>query len=180
MAQQTNLEGLRDQIITQLFGRRIGFARGNDVASDPEYLAGFAGVRQPITGFSSGGTTVTSTDVASDISPSGITAVGATGASATTAYTLAAPVPGVLKTLFNPTTGAVTVLTTGAGAFICSTASITSTHGSMTFAGKGNFCLLVGLSTALWGVVSDGGLASVQLTSAASTALSFTRNVTFV
>ena len=161
MAQQTDLEGLRNQIVTQLFGRRFGFTPGNGVQTAPDYLAGPKGFREPISGFSSGGTTVTSTSVASDIPPHGVTVVGATGASATTAYTLAAPVPGVTKTLFNPTTGAVTVLTTAAGAFICSTGSAASTYGSISFVGKGAYADLIGLTTALRGLKVNLAITSV-------------------
>ena len=91
----------------------------------------------------------------------GFSMVGASAASGTTLYTLAAPVPGVRKVLFVPTTGYAVVGTTAAGAFICSTASITSTYGYITFAGKGNVCELIGLTTALWGVLTNYAITTV-------------------
>ena len=164
MAQQTDLEGLRNQIVTQLFGRRMGFTPGNGVQTDPNFLAGPKGFREVLGGFSSGGTTITSTSVASQIPPYGFTAVGATGASATTAYDLAAPVPGIEKLLMNLTTGQAVIGTTAAGAFICSSGSITSTFGIITIAPKGAFLRLMGVTTALWAVtgmaqISTGGAA---------------------
>ncbi len=155
MAQDATLQGLRNQYLTQIHGRRL--------ALDPnDYLVGPRDLRLQVSGFSSGGSTVTSTSVASNIDPFGYTVVGATGASATTAYTLAAPVPGVRKVIFNPTTGGVTVLTSAAGALIITTGSITSTFGQFSMAAKGAYVELVGLSTALWGVmgvsqISTGG-----------------------
>jgi hypothetical protein len=160
MAQNATLEGLRNQIVKSLFGRNIGLTFGQSTETNPEYLGGVKGYRVPVTGFSSGGSTVTSTSVASDISPTGFTAIGATGASATTAYTLAAPVPGTEKILFNPTTGQAVVLTTGAGAFVCSSGSITSTFGTITMAPKGSFVRLAAASTALWVVVGDARIST--------------------
>ena len=149
MAQDATLQGLRSQLITSIKGRRL--------ALDPnDYLVGPRALREQIEGFSSGGSTITSTSVATPLVAYGVSVVGATGASATTAYLLAAPVPGVTKTIFNPTTGGVTVLTTAAGAFVCSTASAASTQGSITFVGKGACVDLIGLTTAL----SDGGIGS--------------------
>lgn len=161
MAQNATLEGLRNQIVKSLFGRSLGFTPGQSTETNFEFLAGVKGFREPITGWSSGGSTLTSTSVASDLPAYGVSLVGATAASATTAYTLAAPVPGVRKILFNPTTGQAVILTTGAGAFICSSASITSTQGTITFVGKGAMAELVGLSTALWGLVTNLAITTV-------------------
>ncbi len=180
MAQKTKLNALRDQLITQIHGRRLGLGPGNSSDTSPHYLMGIASIREQVDGWNSDGTTVTSTDVTTLIPPYGVTMVGATGASATTAYQLSAPVPGVRKTIFNATTGAVTVLTTAQGAFICSTGSAASTYGSFSFIGKGNYVDLIGVTTNLWGVVSGNSINTVQLTSAASTSVTFTPNVSFV
>lgn len=163
MAQDTSLNGLRSALITSIFGRRLALAAGNSSDSNPEYLVGVRALREQVEGVSSAGSTLTSTSVASNLSPFGMSLVGATGASATTAYNLAAPVPGVTKRIFNPTTGQAVVFTTGAGAFICSTGSITSTLGSITLSAKGAFVELYALTTALWGVtgisqISTGGI----------------------
>jgi hypothetical protein len=153
MAQNTSLEGLRSQLLTQVHGRRL--------ALDPnEYLVGPKELRVQVEGFNAG-TTVTSTSVASNLSAWGVSLLGATLASGTTAYNLAAPVPGVRKTLFCPTTGVANVLTTGAGAFILTTGSAASTYGIISFAGKGNVCEMIGITTALWAVLTNYSITSV-------------------
>src|SRR2546422_740349 len=117
MAQDTSLNGLRNSIITSLYGRRIGL-------DSSDYLTGPRAIREQVEGVSSAASTIVSTSVTNNLSAYGLSLVGATGATATTAYTLAAPVTGVVKRLFNPTTGLAVILTTAAGAFICSTGSI--------------------------------------------------------
>ena len=154
MAQNTLLEGLRSQILTQIFGRRLGLTPGNSSDSAAEYLAGFKAVRMGISGVTSG-STIVSTSVSTPLPAFGISLIGASGASGTTAYLLAAPVPGVRKYLFNPTTGLAVVGTTDAGAFVASSGSITSTYGILTFAGKGANIELMGLTTALWGAMGQ-------------------------
>jgi hypothetical protein len=160
MAQDTSLNGLRNQFLTAIHGRRL--------ALDPnDFLVGPKALREQVEGWNAAGSTVTSTSVATALSAWGVSLLGSSGASGTTAYTLAAPVPGVRKTLFIPTTGYAVVLTSGAGAFVCSTASVTSTYGTITFAGKGNFLELLGLTTSLWGALGPNGT-------------SITTNVSFV
>lgn len=153
MAQITDLEGLRSQVLKSLFGRRIGL--DND-----GYLVGPPGVRQPVMGVTDGSTLVST--ASATVPAYGVSMVGSTGTSASTGLALDAPVPGVEKTLINVTTGQAVVGTTAAGAFICSTGSITSTFGTITMAAKGAVCELIGLTTALWGVksvnyISTGG-----------------------
>lgn len=160
MALDSSLNGIRNRFITQLHGRRLFLTFGNSSDNSPHYLGGPVAHIAPVDGWSAGGSTVTSTSVANLIPPYGVTVVGATGASATTAYLLAAPVPGVSKTIFNPTTGGATILTTGSGAFICSTGSAASTQGSITFLGKGSYVDLIGLTTALWGLRTFIGTAT--------------------
>ena len=154
MALKTDIENLRNSIITSLFGRRLGL-------DQYDTLTGPKGFRDPVDGWNTAGTTLVSTSVASNIPAYGMTVVGATGASATTAYTLAAPIPGVCKRIFNPTTGAVTILTTGAGAFICSTGSVASTQGTISFVGKGAYVELWGLTTSLWGLAENLAITTV-------------------
>jgi hypothetical protein len=163
MAYDTSKEGLRNRLVKSIFGRNLGFADANN-----DVVGGPLGYQTPVDGWSSAGSTLTSTSVTNNLPAGGCSVIGASGASGTTAYTLAAPIPGVTKTLFNPTTGVAVVGTTGASAFICSSGSITSTLGIITFAGKGGVCVLQGLTTALWGVISPApGVAS------ASTAVTF-------
>ncbi len=161
MALDTSLNGIRNTLITQIYGRRLGLGPGNSSDQNSHYLGGAAAFREQVDGWSSAGSTVTSTSVASLIPPYGITMVGATGASATTAYQLSAPVPGVVKWLFNPTTGAVTVLTTAQGAFVCSTGSAGTTQGTIAFVGKGAYACLLGLTTSLWGLAENLGITTV-------------------
>ncbi len=161
MAQDTSLNGLRNQLLTQIFGRRLALAPGNSSDSNIEYLVGPRALREQVEGFSSAGSTITSTSVASLLSPYGVSVVGATGASATTAYQLAAPVPGVRKVIFNPTTGQANIGTTAQGAFICSTASAASTQGNIFLVGKGAYAELMGLTTALWGLMEDLAITTV-------------------
>jgi len=161
MAQDTSLNGLRNQILTSIFGRRLGL----DSAG---FLVGPNDFRSQVEGVSSAGSTVVSTAVTTPLSNYGCSLVGSSGASATTAYILSAPTPGVYKTLFVPTTGyavvIATTISTGAGtagAFICSSGSVTSTHQTITLSGKGASLTLVGLTTGLWGALLGSG----QLTS---------------
>lgn len=154
MAQDTSLNGLRSQLLTSIFGRRLALAPGNSSDANVEYLVGVRAVREQVEGVSSAGSTITSTAVTNNLSPFGVSLIGASGASGTTAYNLAAPVPGVRKILFNATTGNAVVGTTAAGAFIASSGSAASTYGILTFAGKGANIEMVGLTTALWGVLA--------------------------
>lgn len=161
MAQNASLEGLRSQLVTQIYGRRLGLSAGNSSDTNAEYLVGPRAFRDVVGGVSSAGSSITSTDVTSIIPAYGVTLVGATGASATTAYQLAAPVPGVRKTLFNPTSGNATVLVSGAGAVMDSTAS--NALVSMKLNAAGAFVELIGLTTAVWGIInvsqiSTGGI----------------------
>ena len=153
MALDTSLEGVRNRLITSIFGRRLGLETNNA-------LAGMVGTIEPISGFTSGGTTLTSTSVATNIPAYGFTAVGASGASATTAYLLDAPIPGVRKTLFVPTTGYAVVLAS-TGAFYCTSGSVTSTYQIATFTGKGNVIDMIGITTALWGVLTNYAITTV-------------------
>jgi len=160
MPKDTSLNGLRGQIITSVHGRRLGLDTDG-------FLVGHTGERVTVQGVSSAGSTVVSTSVATPLLNYGVSLVGASAASATTGYTLTAPTPGCRKTLFVPTTGyAVVTVTTdstgvGAGAFLCSTASVTSTQQQITLTGKGAMCELVGLTTALWGVITPAGVTTV-------------------
>lgn len=151
MSQNTLLEGLRSQILDSIKGRKFGL----DVNSDLVVRS----VRQPVMG-TTGGTTILSTASAT-LPAYGVSMVGSSGTSGATSYVLDAPIPGVRKTIFNPTTGTVVLGTTAAGAFICSTGSATSTYGYATFAGKGNILEMIGLTTALWGVVTNYGISTV-------------------
>ena len=159
MAQDTSLNGIRNTIVTQIYGRRLGLGPGNSSDATAHYLDGIAGVREQVEGWSSAGSTVTSTSVASFLSPYGVSVLGATAASGTTGYTLSAPVPGVRKTLLCITTG-YAVVTLASGNFI-STGSAASTYTIATFTGKGNVLDLVGLTTSQYGVLTNYAITTV-------------------
>ena len=153
MAQDTSLNGLRSQYLTQIHGRRL--------ALDPnDYLVGPRDLRVQVEGGSSAGSTVITTSVVggTTLSNWGISMVGATGASASTAYTLPPPIPGVRKIIFNPTTGHAqfsTTVNTTSVSYICSTGSVTSTYNLVSLYGKGTNVELIGLTTALWGLLGS-------------------------
>jgi hypothetical protein len=157
MALDTSLNGIRNRLITQIHGRRLGLASGNSSDQGAHYLAGPAAAISPIEGWSAAGSTIVSTSVANQLVPYGVSVVGATGASGTTGYTLSAPVPGVDKTIFCPTSG-YAVITLASGNFI-TTASSTCTIA--TFSGKGQTLKLTGLSTAWYGVMNYQNITSV-------------------
>ena len=154
MAQDVSLEGLRSQIIHSYDGRKDG--RDKD-----EFSLGLKDIRLGQDGWKTAGTTIVSTSYgvgtagSSYLQPFGVSVVGATGASATTGYMLGVPVPGVYKTLINPTTGYAVINTTAAGAFIASTGSATSTHGNITMGGKGCNIQMFALTTALWAALTQ-------------------------
>lgn len=131
-------------ILTSLHGRLLGLDRYGNVET-PQ-------------GFRTANITTAST--AASLKNNGITTLGSSaGGSAT--YQLDAPVPGIEKTLI--ATGASTgqiVSSTGSGATFGST---TGAAVFATFTGLGQSLRLVGLSTALWGVV--GGRGTVALSS---------------
>lgn len=159
MAQDTSLTGLRNQLVTSLFGRRLGLAPGNSSDQTVHYLVGHVSERVPVEGWNSAGSTITSTSVASFLAPYGVSLVGATAASGTTAYTLSAPVPGVRKTIFANTTGNA-VVTLASGNFI-SSGSAASTYTIATFTGKGNVLELMGISTAHYAVLTNYAITTV-------------------
>lgn len=159
MAQDTSLNGIRNTLITQMYGRRLGLGPGNSSDTTSHYLGGIAAVREPVEGWNAAGSTVTSTSVATQLAPYGLSLVGASGASATTGYVLSAPVPGVKKTLFVPTTG-YAVVTLASGNFI-STGSAASTQTIATFTGKGNILELMGVSTSQYAVLTNYAITTV-------------------
>ncbi len=158
MAQDSSLNGLRNQIITSIFGRRLGLSQGNSSDTNAHYLVGPVAHREVVEGWSAAGSTIISS--AYNLSAHGLSVVGCTGASATTSYTLSAPVPGVKKMIFNVTTG-YGVIACASGSFICSTASAASTQATITFVGKGAYTELLGLTTGLWGLAENLAITTV-------------------
>ena len=108
MAQTVTLQGLRDQMIHSLYGRKVGIAfgvpNGSSVATfkedTPDYIVGIKDFRRPITVTLTSATTATST--ADQIPNYGI-ALFNTSSWASTAFNPVNPVPGVSVQLFNLT-----------------------------------------------------------------------------
>lgn len=152
MAKDTSLNGIRNEMIHSLYGRRLGVDQNN-------LLVGHTGERVPAEGWSSGGSTFPSSSPAT-LSAFGLTVGGTTGSSGSTAASpacqqLPAPVPGVRKLLFNASTAMFTAGTTAAAAYFMSTGSAGSTYQYVTLWGKGVSLELIGLTTALWGVLGN-------------------------
>lgn len=143
----TLLETLRGQLLTSIFGRRLGI--------DPnEYLVGPKDIRKQIEDL-----TTTPTTVAAY----GMSLVTATGSSqGPVQHFLPAPVPGVLKhlALGTTSTGSHQFLSTANGASI-KAASDGTTKSVINLVGQGGAVTLFGVSTAIWQViasVSTGGV----------------------
>ena len=137
-----SLETLRSALLTSIFGRRVGL-------SADEYLSGIKETKLPIEDLSGTGSTGT------DLLPYGITRVLTSGSSQVPVqYRLPAPIAGVRKTIIMHTTstGSQQFLSTANGASILS-ASDGTTKSLLNFTGPGGAVTLVGLTSAVWGVM---------------------------
>lgn len=148
MAQTVTLEGLRSQILVSLFGRRLGF-------DSNDYLLGTKGVREPVQ-------SLTSATTATTVTFGGHANIAS--ATGTIPFSLAAPVPGVVMTLFQSATAG-GIVTLASGSFV-TTAGSTAT--AATFTEQGDRLVIVGLTTALAAVLVNEPR---NPTSAASTAM---------
>ena len=148
------LETLRSAILDSVKGRKLGL-------SPTGYLQGQLSVKEPQTGLAAS-TTLISTATAA-LPAYGVSIIGSTITSGATSYTLADPVPGVRKVLFNGTTGTatVTLLSTTAGQGIVSTGSAASTYSVIQFVGKGAMAELVGLSTLHYAMLTPLAITTV-------------------
>lgn len=140
------LEELRSKILDSIKGRKLGLGASGD------YLIGVADVQKPVTAF-------TSDSTGTVIPAYGHTTIAC--ASAATVYTLAAPVPGVFKTITNISTGGPKV--TLASGNIRTVLGATATFALWTASSSGQTCILFGESTAIW----------QNLTSTGSTGITF-------
>lgn len=164
----STLSTLRNSILTSIYGRRLGLSK-NEFVVGPKDLAK---ATQSI-GPSSAASTVSTTGT--EILNYGITSLAVATAAATTGssygtaelggvYALAAPEPGVEKTIYTASdhstmlisvqfsTG-VTALNTSAG----------STFGGLSFNAPGQWVKLIGLSTSKWlmaGISTGASLAA--------------------
>lgn len=166
MAQTITLEGLRSQLITQTFGRRLGFEYGNSSDSaaggEAQFLAGPKGLRTPTV------TITTASTLADQIPAYGTVIFQTSGASTsgTTYHSLQNPVPGMSVLVINDSTLAMSVWlngSTGTTAVFGHTQPAAFATSGLTTATAVNLPKLgtwfraVGLTTAIWFVESNWG-----------------------
>lgn len=133
----------RNKILTSLHGRRFGLQRmttgetgGSD---DAEFLVGPEALRLGVT---------TAETTAANLQAFGISHVKGTSADSSSVFVLDPPIPGVIKTLFFPSTGNTACYVKTANA-----ETIQTTLGSSQTTIKstiGGVCQLIGVSTAIW------------------------------
>lgn len=158
MAQSQAL--LKRSLLTTIFGGRLGLAQPQGPYG-AEVVAGPADIQKQITDIQS---TVPNTAV----DPFGYVRVLTSGSSqGPTQHQLKAPIPGVEVTLMlnSTSTGSQQFGSTANGASIF-ISSLGTTGGWVNFVGPGGSITLVGLSTAVWGVKSEGLYASTALAKA--------------
>jgi len=159
MAQSVTLDGLRNQIITSIFGRRLGYAPGNQIDAS-EYLVGPKALRAPTL-------TITTASTAADQIPAyGTVIFNTSGASTagTTYHSVQSPVPGVSVRVINASTLAMSVWLNGStittavlGYVRAILSSGLTTATQINLPGVGASVLLTGLSTSVWQVDSHFG-----------------------
>jgi hypothetical protein len=134
------LEQIRGKILTSIHGRRLGLD-AND------HLVGPKSLRQQVT-------QATSATTGTAIDNYGLTLMAMTTAAAKT-YTLNAPEAGVSKELVATSSSTLVTKITLSNASLSSTAGSSTT--SITFNGRGDRAILVGLSTSQWAAVYLNG-----------------------
>lgn len=157
-----SLEGLRNDVLKSIYGRRLGL-------DSNDQLVGPQGFRVPSDGWESDTTTFATTGTANLVNY-GLSVIGTSITSASTAGTagqqqLAAPQPGVVKYIANPTTGEVTIGTTAAAAFITGSNGVgppaASTYQYLTIYGM-SAATLIGLTTERWMLMDKPDTGSTQ------------------
>lgn len=143
----TLLETLRSQLLTSVFGRRLGL-------DSKDYLVGPPDIRKQVEDL---------TTVATTVAAYGLSRVTATGSTqGPVQYTLPVPVTGVMKhlTLNTTSTASYQFLSTANGASILA-ASDGTTKSVVNLVGQGGAVTLFAVSSAIWQViasVSTGGV----------------------
>lgn len=146
-----SLESIKSNILTSIFGRRLGLDKD-------DYLHGPRALREQVQD-------LTTASSATAVPNYGVTRVTCTGSSqGPVQYLLDAPAIGVEKTLVlaSSSTASYQFLTTAAGAQVYGS-SLGTTAGVINLLGPTSFVKLVGLSTAIWGVVSRSYYSSTAL-----------------
>mgnify|MGYP003132386861 CR=1 FL=1 len=152
MTRYGDIEALRNDIVKSIYGRRLGM-------DHDDLLVGPVGVRTNLQGLTSGTSTIPTTGTTT-LKTNGLSLVGSTASSGTSAASTAgmqlpAPEPGVRKEFLNISTALITISTVTGGAKILSTGSAGSTYQYISLWGKGASIELIGLTTALWGVLGN-------------------------
>ena len=155
MALLRTIEGIRSTILKSLHGRLLGI-------DDNERVLGPKGYLTQVAGFSSAGSSLTSTDIS--IPNYGVTVLGTTASSGTTVGSTSLqvmdyPYPSLQATLINTTTGYTTIVAS-TGSYFATTAS--STYAFMTFLGKGVNAMLIGESTDRWRLLNGPALSTTD------------------
>ena len=148
----------QDKIITSLYGRRLGLQTMTTAQHGGRLAAAFlvgpdVGVRQP-TGSANGASSAGET-TGTGVVAWGVSFINGTSAASSSVYVLDPPIPGVRKTLvFSSANTPQYVRTKNAETFRTSADSTIATVISSTLTG----CVvdLVGLTTALWGLMTNG------------------------
>ena len=114
MAQTVTLQGLRSQLITQIYGRRLALSYGNSsdqglTAGDAQFLVGPVALRSPTV------TVTTNSTLADQIPAYGTVLLNTTGASTsgTTYHSVQNPIPGVSVLIMNLSTIAAAIYVNG-------------------------------------------------------------------
>ena len=152
------IETIRSALLTSIFGRRLGL-------SPAEFLGGPKDIQVQVQDINTGSS-------GTAIPAYGITRVTCSGSTqGPVQYLLDAPVPGVYKTLMlggtagATSTGSYQFLSSAAGAAIL-ISSLGTTAGVVNLKDAGAMVRLVGLTTNLWGVVSEALYTSTALAKA--------------
>jgi len=140
-----------DKILTSLYGRRLGLQKMTTAQSggrlEAEFLVGpDAGVRPLVTTAEATGT---------NLAPYGVSFCAGTSAASSSVYVLDPPIPGVRKTIVFSSANTPQYVKTKNGETFRTTADSTiATVISSTLTG----CVvdLVGLTTAIWGLMTNG------------------------
>lgn len=144
-----NKETLRGLNLTSIYGRRLGLSalstgQTGGTKGPLEFIAGVDDIRLPISTLE---TTLVPVDAA------GISYLVGTSAASTPVYTIAPPIPGVRKTVFFGSTDSALYLKNSAGCSFAGT-SLGSTGATVIRSSGGGYVELMGLTTALFGILN--------------------------
>lgn len=145
------LDTLKNNIVTSIYGRRLGLTKD-------ETLVGPKAFQSQVQDLSTASS-------ATAVPAYGVSRVTCTGSTqGPVQYLLDAPIPGVEKTLVlaSSSTGSFQFLSTSAGAAIYAS-SLGTTVGVVNLLGPTSFVKLIGLTTAIWGVVGESLYGSTAL-----------------